>query len=137
MYDETNDGAINKLIKKLYDIVYLDNFLSLIKEFNKVGLTVHRTYNNRYILCKLINGAPSATELFADYMFLGNINNNNETASDKLIDKVVEFVSNCKGEASTPVINRPNWQDNSRPYGTAIRVQNEDVQFISQTLILD
>lgn len=137
MYDETNNDTLNRLVRKLYDIVYLDNFLALSKEFNKIGLTIHRTYKNRYILCKLINGTPSATELFSDYMFIGNISDTNEVASDKLIEKVVEFITKQCGDPSTPTISRPTWQDTSRPYGTAIRVQNEDVQFISQTLILD
>ncbi len=66
---------IETIIGKVICCSHVEELLQLEPQLNSVGLTAQNT-NNKVLVCKVINGRPSAKVLFEDYVVAGHWSGN-------------------------------------------------------------
>lgn len=125
---------INSILYKVKNLVYFDTIFALEEDFNRIGLTIQISGNNRVILCQIKEGRPSAKMVMEDYMFLGpfSMATGKHEISERLVSSITDFIMNKAGEPAA-VQNVPRkWQQGVKTYGHVIRIMNEDVNVIAQ-----
>lgn len=126
--------AVGKLVYKVEQCIDYQNLWAMEKDFNKCGLTIQTTSNNRMILAKLRNGKPVTNEVVTDYIFVGSLKDPTKDISDRAILKICDFVRNASSKSGT-VKNMPRvWRDGLRMYGYSVFVKNEDVNVVADSI---
>lgn len=126
--------AVDKLVYKLGGCIDYQSVYALEEDFNKAGLTIQTTANNRIILCKLNNGKPIANSIVEDYIFVGSLDTSINELSDRAVMKISDFVRTNASFADT-VRNIPRvWRNGLKMYESTIPIMNEDVNSIANSI---
>lgn len=126
--------AVDKLVYKLGGCIDYQSVYALEEDFNKAGLTIQTTANNRIILCKLNNGKPIANSIVEDYIFVGSLDTSINELSDRAVMKISDFVRTNASFADT-VRNIPRvWRNGLKMYESSISIMNEDVNSIANSI---
>ncbi len=132
--------GLEERMRKCYDWQSLHE---LQDDFNRVGLTVTATSEERYVLCRVVNGEPITENIIDDYVFIGARDNLSQEISPRHMDIIVDFVSSNIGG---PVEHKKTEHYNRGPklYGasnTPVTIQDEKdlsdtqhIEFISKDL---
>jgi predicted histidine transporter YuiF (NhaC family) len=136
MSTNITENNINVLLYKIKNLVYFDTLFALEEDFNKTGLSVQLSGGNRVILCKIIGGKAKASVAMEDYIFLGPFAyaEAKQEISGRLISSISDFVMNHAGSPDK-IENLPRlWQQGVKTYGQVIRIIDEDIQEIAQSI---
>lgn len=130
----TTHDNIGKLIYKIEQCIDYQNLWAMEADFNKCGLTIQTTSNNRMILAKLRNNRPVTQEVIKDYIFVGSLQDATRELTDRAARKICDFARNASSKAGK-VKNMPRvWRDGLRMYGYSVFVKNEDVGSIADSI---
>ena len=141
-----NKPRVGKIVKKhyrdnlsktLYKVRNCPNYetlFSMEEEFNKIGLTFQQTPKSRMILCKIEGNRPHASVIIEDYIFIGSLNNRDETLNEHALECIMNFIMNSSSAPSIVTNVARAWQNGVRTYGQIILV-NEEINKISQAMI--
>jgi hypothetical protein len=130
------ENNINVLLYKIKNLVYFDTLFALEEDFNKTGLSVQLSGGNRVILCKIVEGKAKASVAMEDYIFLGPFAyaEAKQEISGRLISSISDFVMNHAGSPGK-IENLPRlWQQGVKTYGQVVRIIDEDIQAIAQSI---
>jgi hypothetical protein len=103
-------------------------------DFNKVGMTIRPTASKRMVVCVVENNRPKTGKIFEDYMFVGQVNKQNEELSSRFVECLLKFI---RKSASAPVkVENPDrtWEQGAMPYGKAVGIAMEDVDYKMQII---
>lgn len=125
---------IGNLVYKVEQCIDYQNLWALEKDFNKCGLTIQTTSNNRMILAKLRNSKPVTNEVISDYIFVGTLSKPTTDITERAITKICDFVRNASDKPGK-VKDMPRvWRDGLRMYGYSVFVKNEDINQIADSI---
>jgi hypothetical protein len=130
------EDNVNVLLYKIKNLVYFDTLFALEEDFNRTGLSVQLSGGNRVILCRIVGGKAKATAAMEDYIFLGPFAyaEAKQEVSNRLISSISDFVMNHAGPPGK-IENLPRlWQQGVKTYGQVVRIIDEDVQIIAQSI---
>jgi len=119
-----------KLLYKISQCIDFQNLYALEEEFNKVGLTIQTTSKNRMILCKLRKGRPLAEKVVDDYIFIGTLDNPTREITEKVAEKISDFVRNNQGKSDKVKDLARVWRNGLKMYEDIV-VVNEDVNYVA------
>lgn len=122
---------------KIRQCIDYQSLYALEDEFNKIGLTIQTTQKNRMVLCKLINGKPTANNIIEDFIFVGSYKQLDTELSERAVEKIIDFVSNNQGAPSKVENLARAWRNGLRMYGKSLFIANEDVEFVADNLIIE
>ena len=132
--DEEVQANLERLLYKLNECINWDTVFAMEKDFNKIGLTLQPTTKDRVVLCRLVEGQPSAQEIGEDYMFLASQAERGISLTERHVRIISDFCINC---ASKPSLvegpPRRKWMQGLATYGKIV-VVNEDVQHIASLI---
>ena len=134
--DMSKPNSLNmaKLIFKIQNSIDYHSIFCLEEEFNKVGLTLQTTAQNRVILCRIHNNKPLAEHIIDDYIFLGSLDTKDREVPVRAIECIVNFVQ-TNGKVASEILDIPRaWRNGVRLYGAAIPIMNEDIKNIDQLI---
>lgn len=129
-----NKQDLGKLLYKIGQSIDYQSIYALEESFNKVGLTIQTTSHNRMILCKLVNGGPITENVVDDYIFIGSLDERGKEVTDRVAEKVCDFVRTNAGPAGKVENTARVWRNGLRMYESIISIVNEDVKKIAQTI---
>lgn len=129
-------NPLHRIIHKIRNCINYRNLVALEKPFNDIGLTIHPTAKNWFILCKIIDNKPCATSVVDDFIFLISMDRIEDEISDRALDCIVDFVQNNADKPSEVLDIAKTWRNGIRTYGEAICIINEDVERVSQNMTL-
>jgi len=122
---------------KIRQCIDYQSLYALEDEFNKIGLTIQTTQKNRMILCKLVDGKPIANNVIEDFIFVGSYQQAETELSDRAIEKIIDFVGNNQGAPSKVENLARAWRNGLRMYGKTLFIANEDIEYITDNLIVE
>ena len=129
-----NNLYLEKLLFKIKNAPDYETLFCLEEAFNQIGLTLRCTAKDRMILCKIIEGAPKATAILEDYMFLGTISERTQALSERIVECLCNFVMN-NAAAPAKLEDKPRkWHMGIQTY-EHLMIVNEDVQHAAQCII--
>lgn len=96
----TVNDDLEKLLAKLDESTNYDDVYALEEDFNRIGMSIHQTTNNRLILCKSVNGKPVVENVLNDYIFIGDANKSDKRFTDGVVNKIIDFVKENAGQSS-------------------------------------
>lgn len=129
-----NNLYLDKLLFKIKNAPDYETLFCLENEFNNVGLTLRATAKDRMVLCKIVEGAPKATEILEDYIFVGTITERTQPLHTRIIECLLNFVMNNVGEPSKLVDKPRKWHMGVQTY-EHLMIVNEDVEYTAQCII--
>lgn len=142
--DSKVSKSCNKLIEKIKKCYDWQTFYELKSEFHKIGLSIEKTGEDRFILCRMEEGSPIYESIIDDYIFVGSISQIREEIRARNLDIIVDFVETNAGVAQTR--DKPKSKDYNKNvdlYGQAIRINEEaelcesqEISFISRRMPL-
>jgi len=124
-----DDKILEDVLRKINSSISCSCLYALEEDFNKVGLTLQTTSRNRTVLCKIKDGKPLCKNYPDDYIFIGYIDEDKEL-SRRVLDCIVEFVSNASSEPAKVKDEPRSWQNTNCLYGKVVLV-NEDVNSVA------
>lgn len=126
---------LEKLLYKVDQCIDFQSVYALEEDFNKCGLTVQTTSNNKIIIARLENGVPKTDDIITDYIFIGSLNESAREISDRSVDRICNFIRKNAGKPDS-VKNMPRvWRDGLRMYESSIAIFNEEINEIAQVII--
>ena len=128
-------STVDKLIYKIEQCIDYQNLYALEPDFNKCGLTVQTTANNRVILAKLRSGKAVTKNVISDYIFIGSLANSTQELSERATIKICDFVRTNSGKSGKIKNTARVWRNGLRMYESSIVIVNEDVQEVADRLI--
>lgn len=123
--------ALDKLIHKIDQCIDYQSLYALEEDFNKNGLSIQTTTNNKMILCKLRDGKIIAENVVDDYIFIGSTNTSTNELSDRAVIKISDFVRTNADKADTVKDMARVWRNGLRVYESAVKIVNEDINIIA------
>lgn len=126
-----NKKSIDRLINRIKSCIDYQSIYSMEDGFNSVGLTIQSTAKNRMILCKLVDNIPKAEEAGIDYIFIGGLDISTNEISERVEQKIIDFVLNNAGEEQTVKGVQRLWKNGLKMYESTIVLESEDVQYIA------
>ena len=124
--DERRTQCVNKVVDKLGRCIDYQSVYALEEDFNKIGLTVQTTSNNRMILCKLREGKPISTNVVEDYIFIGSHDTAINELTDRAVMKMSDFVRTNASLADVVKNTARVWRNGLKMYESTITIMNED-----------
>jgi len=124
--EERKTKVVDKLVDKLGRCIDYQSVYALEEEFNKAGLTVQTTSNNRVILCKLQEGRPVANNVVDDYIFIGSLDAAINELTDRAVMKMCDFVRTNASMADKVRNTARVWRNGLKMYESTITIMNED-----------
>jgi hypothetical protein len=109
-------NIIEDLMYKISNSVSCSCLFALEESFNKIGLTLQTTVNNRTILCRVEDGKPCADVAIDDYIFIGKAHEDKELGQ-RTINCILEFVGNNIGEPVELIPTGKSYHNNMNLYG--------------------
>lgn len=134
--ESANSPALDKLVYKIGQCTDYQCLYALEEAFNSCGLTVQTTSNSRMILCKLRNGKPITEQVIDDYIFIGSLDERAKELSDRVSEKICDFVRTNAGKASKVENVARVWRNGLRLYESTLRIMNEDVNRVAGDMLL-
>lgn len=126
-----NQKAVDKLLRRIKACFDYQSLHAMEPNFNEVGLTIQTTAKNRMILCKIKNNKPLAKEVGLDYIFIGGLDNKDQEYSDRIEQKIIDFVlNNASNKTEIKNIARV-WRNGLRVYENTIAVESEEINHIA------
>jgi len=122
---------------KIRQCIDYQSLYALEDEFNKIGLTIQTTQKNRMILCKLVAGKPIANNVIEDFIFVGSYQQAETELSDRAVEKIIDFVGNNQGAPSKVENLARAWRNGLRMYGKTLFIANEDIEYVTDNLIIE
>lgn len=89
------------------------------------------------ILCKLREGKPVSEHVIDDYIFVGSLDDHARELSDRITEKICDFVRTNAGTSDKIKNIARVWRNGLRMYESTVRIMNEDVENIAGELICD
>ena len=133
-HKKPNDEHIGTILYKIKNCPTYSSLYDMEQEFNKIGLTIQITTNNRMVLCKIKNHKPYCQSIIDDYIFIGILNDKDIEISDKMLQCMTNFIMNA-ASAPSKILNLPRkWQDGTRLYGH-VTVVKEDINYVVQHIV--
>ena len=132
-----NSNEIDKLIYRIGQCTDYQCLYALEEAFNKCGLTIQTTSRNRMILCKLRNGKPVSEHVIDDYIFVGSLEDHARELTDRISEKICDFVRTNAGEPSKVENTARVWRNGLRMYESTVRIMNEDIENVAGEIICD
>jgi hypothetical protein len=136
MEESVSSPDLDKLLYRIGQCTDYQCLYALEESFNKCGLTVQASSNSRMILCKLRDGKPITEHVIDDYLFIGSIGEKAKELTDRVVEKVCDFVRTNAGKPSRVENVARVWRNGLRMYESTIRIMNEDVQEIAGDMLL-
>lgn len=125
---------LDKLLYRVEQCIDYQSLYALEDSFNKCGLTVQTTSQNRVILAKLKAGKPVTKNIIDDYIFIGSLVGSAEEISERACQKICDFIrTNCGKAGSVKNVSRV-WRNGVRMYEASIAIMNEDVNNIADCI---
>ena len=130
-YDPNNlESLVNKIQSSTdYHCIY-----ALEEEFNKCGLTIQPTSRNRMALCRMVDGRPISEKVVEDYIFIGSVDDLSKDLTDRIVDKVCQFVRTNAGAPGEIQNVARQWRNGIRMYEDTLMIANEDVIHIGEMI---
>ena len=126
--EERKSQITNKLIDKLTRCLDYQSVYALEEEFNKAGLTIQTTSNNRIILCRLQEGKAVTENIIDDYIFIGSLETAINEITDRAVMKISDFIR-TNASAADKVRNTARvWRNGLKMYESTVIIMNEDKQ---------
>jgi hypothetical protein len=122
---------MDKIIRKIRQCVDYQSLYAMEGDFNRIGLTVQTTANNRMALCRIKNGKPVANHIIDDYVFIGSLNTSTNEISENAATKIIDWVLNNASKKATLKNTARAWRNGLRMYENTIAIMNEDIDFAS------
>jgi hypothetical protein len=97
----------SSVINKLKSCLNYKTMLSMEPDFNSVGLTIQQSVQGWAVLCRIVDGRPSAGSVVNDYIFLTTLDKSDAEPSERAISIISDFVLNHAGQPST-ISDLPN-----------------------------
>jgi len=110
--DEKQD--IVDMILQCYD---RKSLYSLEPELNTIGLTIQKTNNNQYVLCRIKDGRPTLGKPIYDHIYIGNTNNELSPIPNKLIKTILRFINKHRGEPAAITNEHNSFSGHTQLYG--------------------
>lgn len=124
------------ITNKVRQCIDFQSIYALEEDFNKVGLTVQTTSSNRVVLCKIVEGKPSAKQVIDDYIFIGSLDNSLIELSDRTAGKIVDFINNNRSGPSKIADVPRTWRNGLKMYEQSIAIVNEELEVaVEETLL--
>jgi hypothetical protein len=129
-----SDNCLIERIEKCYDF----GSLYILKEdLHKIGLTIHPTVSNKMVLCKIVDGRPSAEQLTEDFIFVGHKLEPDYPIPDRLLKCVVEFVQKNTSDAAEIIEQDATDFGSTSMYGETITIESEDMRNLAQQISIE
>lgn len=124
------------ITNKIRQCIDFQSIYALEEDFNKVGLTVQTTPSNRVVLCKIVEGKPSAKQVIDDYIFIGSLDNSLAELSDRTAAKIVDFINNNRSGPSKIMDVPRTWRNGLKMYEHNIAIMNENIDAALEDTLL-
>jgi hypothetical protein len=122
--------AVDNLIARIRACFDYHSLYAMEDGFNSVGLTIQTTAKNKVILCKIVNSKPAASEVGTDYIFIGQLDTNQEY-NERIEQKIIDFILNNASKSSKIKDTARVWRNGLRMYESAMVLESEDINYVA------
>ena len=122
------EESLYKLLQRVNRCATYENLKKLEENFNSVGLTIQSSISNNLLLCKIVENAPSSSEMGEDHIFIASSKELDNEISERRLDILSDFIKETADEPAEVAGDDKEPFSGASPIAGDIVVMHEDIE---------